>query len=81
MKTIREICVYDKIEDNLINSFPINISISILSTVFQEAPLDDNYFKVYKITEKEYNLLTKHVPKIIKYNVDAFDLFMESSSE
>lgn len=80
MNTNREICVYHKTGNNLINRQSIKISISILSTIFQAAPFDNNYFQVYQIKKKEYNLLTKYVPEITNYTVDEFDLFMESFS-
>lgn len=69
MTVSREIGIYQKDGDELIDNFQINLSINRLIEIFNIDIEDDpNVYKEYDINENEYLQLKELVPELSKYD-------------
>lgn len=78
MEFIREIGIYQKESEKMIDSISINIDTAKLIEIFNVDLNDDpNVFKIYNIDKKQYLEISKLVPEILKFNFEDVEMFYE----
>ena len=78
MNLSREICIYEKFGDALIESYQIDISLDKIIEIFGiNIKNDPCAYNVYEVQGTEYEYLKLYLPEIIKYNIRDFAIYYE----
>lgn len=77
MNVSREIGIYQKAGEKLIDSIEIDISIAVLRDILNVNEDDTNVYKIYELNKNQFLQFCALVPQLLKFDFNDVSIYYE----